>query len=67
MKLNQTNLTAEECSELNDEIAGGNISRSCPAKRADWFNIKLSTGRRVSGAYEWESEGDFLRLNVYDR
>jgi hypothetical protein len=59
-------LTKDEKIELADAIAGGAISRSCPKAKVDWFNIKLSSGKRCVGEYKWESgNGEFLRLRIY--
>jgi hypothetical protein len=49
-------LTPEERKELVRKIAEGGISRSCSRAKSDWFNIKLSTGRRCVGAYRWDTD-----------
>ena len=62
---NYYGLSREERTELGDKIANGDISRSCKRAKVDWFNIKLSTGRRAVGAYRWGTEnGEFLRLEI---
>lgn len=56
-------LTDEERIELGDRLASGDIS--CAFANSDWFNLKLSSGRKVCGAYKHDSElGDFIRLAV---
>ena len=58
-------LSNQELKALADRIAGGDISRSCKRAKVDWFNVRLSTGRRAVGSYAWGSEnGEFLRLVV---
>jgi hypothetical protein len=64
----QNRLTRAERAELCDRIAGGEITRSCTRRKVDWFNIALSTGRRVCGAYEWGSEdAEYVRLVIYEK
>jgi len=60
-------LTDEEKYQLGEEIANGNISRSC--SDSDWFNITLKcSGRRVCGSYKWGSDdGEFTRLSIYNK
>lgn len=61
-----TELTPREQSLLGDALTKGNITRSCPRSRLDWFNIRLSPRLRVCGAYKWGSErGEWTRLRVY--
>lgn len=63
-----TTLTAEEHTELAQRIADGDISRSCKQAKVDWFNVRLSSGKRAVGAYAWDSgNDDFLRLTVYEK
>ena len=45
-------LTAKEQSELALRIAGGAIKESCAKTKVDKFNIKLSSGITVRGAYK---------------
>lgn len=56
-------LTEDEKYELGFRLAKGEITREC--KGADWFNMKLKTGRRVVGSYDWHSENaDFKKLII---
>ena len=56
-------LTESERQELDESLAKGDISRPC--KNHDWFNIKLSSGRRACGAYSHGSEsGEYIRLVI---
>ena len=66
MRLSETSLTETEVRELGEKIAGGAITRSCPRARVDWFNVRLSSGRRVAGSYAWDAE-DWIDLRVYGR
>jgi hypothetical protein len=53
---------------VGNRLADGDISRFCPIKKVDWFNIKLQNGGRVSGAYAWGSaSGEFIRLRYFAR
>jgi len=59
-------MSKAEQDELCDRIANGDISRSCPRAKADWINVKLSSGKRCVGAYKWETgNGEFLRLRIH--
>lgn len=58
-------LTEKEQSELALRIAGGAIQSSCHKTRVDNFNVKLSSGITVRGAYKWGSElGEYLELQI---
>jgi len=59
-------LSKAEQDELVDRIANGDISRSCPRAKADWINVKLSSGKRCVGSCKWETgNGEFLRLRIH--
>lgn len=65
MQAAKTKLTDTESAELVDRIASGEITRSCKRTRRDWFDVRLSSGRRAVGCYEWETgNGEFARLDV---
>jgi len=64
MRLSETSLTAAEQEDLGERIAGGDISRSCPRARIDWYNVRLASGARVAGSYSWDSE-DWIDVRVY--
>jgi hypothetical protein len=65
MSTEYSQLSKAERHELSERLAAGCISRSCQRSKSDWFNLRLSSGRRVTGAYRWGSEcGEFLRLSV---
>jgi len=65
MRINETDLTKAEQKELSEQLAAGNISRSCPRARIDWFNVTLKNGTRVAGSYRWESGEDWIDIRVY--
>lgn len=57
-------LTKEEQEELENRFASGEVVGS-PATQTDAFNITLSTKRRVSGMYRWDSDyGEFVKLVI---
>ena len=49
-------LTKTEQEELSERLARGEIIQSQRQARRDTFDITLSTGTRVAGAYGWDAD-----------
>ena len=57
-------LTDAERAELADRIAAGHVVPR-PAEKIDDFSCILSSGRKVSGSYQWESSwGEYLTFEI---
>ena len=57
-------LTDSERKELGDRIASGEVEPR-PLEKIDDFSFILSSGRKASGSYRWESSwGEYLAFEI---
>ena len=57
-------LTDVERTELGGRIAAGHVQPR-PSEKIDDFSCILSSGRKVSGSYHWESSwGEYLAFEI---
>ena len=57
-------LTDAERKELGERIAAGHVAPR-PSEKIDDFSCILSSGRKVSGSYQWDSSwGEYLAFEI---